>query len=104
MKYVHRPGVVLTKICRQYVLIPNREAYACCKTVLPLPMLWASAWLNVPKENGEELTVKLFSIMTKKDIGQIRNEYRELCEKLAARGFLIEVPEEENGVPQALCD
>lgn len=95
MKYVPRPGIVLTKICGQNVLIPARAAYASCRVILRLAPLWAMTWEQFGKEDAEDRILKLHRILTKKPDDEIRTLLNAFCEEMAARGFMIENPEEE---------
>lgn len=54
MKYTCRPGVILTRICGEWLLIPTREAsqYSPCIMRLTFPAMLA--WRILKKNRSEE--------------------------------------------------
>ena len=97
MKYTATPGIVVTKICGQTVLIPTREAYDRCKTVQVLPLLWASTYKSIA--NGGSLDTILTAhriFKRKKTDEEILAEIEDFCEMLCTKGFLIRVEDEHS--------
>ena len=95
MNYKPRPGIVQTKICGQHVLIPSRTAYADCREILCLPMLWAATFSLLRGEDPEEKILKAHKLLTKRSDEEIRTSVEKFCENLAGKGFLIRVEDEE---------
>lgn len=94
MKYQQRPGIVITKICKRYVLIPTRAASEKCRQILPLSMSWAMTWDLIGKENDEDELIKMLAIFKKKPVEEICEELHQFCEKLSDLGFLIRVEDD----------
>ena len=93
MKYKPRPGIVKTKLCDQYVLIPTRAAFSECNSILPLPKLWAATWDAIATDYPLEKSVKFHMILTRKPEEEVRKSIDDFCKALCRNGFLIEVPE-----------
>ncbi len=96
MKYRPRPGIVLTKICGSYYLIPSRIAYSDCNTMIHLPLLWASDWQFLECGAGIEQMIEVHRIFKKRPEEELRKEILSFFDNLADRGFLIREPEEDN--------
>ena len=96
MKYRARPGIVKTKICDQYVLIPTREASDACTTILPLPKLWAATWDAIITDYPMDKSVKIHMLLTRQSEEEVRKRISDFCKSLCKQGFLIEVPDENN--------
>ena len=95
MEYRPRPGVVSTKISGMHVLIPSRKAYAHCRSIRRLPMLWALTWELLERENAEEKIMQLHRLLTKKSDGEIENNLRAFYAKMYEDGYLIRTDDEE---------
>ena len=97
MKYTPTPGVVMTKICGQNVLIPTRAAYDRCKSVQILPTFLAGTYEMIQKGNSMEEILKIHRIFKRKKTDeQILSEIEDFCETLCAKGFLIRVEDEHS--------
>lgn len=94
MHYQPRPGIVKTKICGVWVLIPSREAFDHCRTIQRLPLLWAATWDAICQGTPMEKSVEVHQILTKKTPEETRARIEAFCQELCKKGFLMEVPEE----------
>ena len=94
MQYRQRPGIVNTKICDLYVLIPTRAAFSKCHTIQPLPMLWAITWDLLEKEDALNKILTVHKILTKKSEEDILQNYESFCKDLLSKGFLIEIDDD----------
>ena len=92
--YKTRPGIVCTRICGKFVLIPSREASRSCATILPLPLIWAATWKALASGKTLEETVRFHQSFTKKSEAEVLEKLEEFYEMLYQKGFLI-VEEEE---------
>lgn len=105
MKYTATPGIVQTKICGQFVLIPTRAAYDRCKTMQILPMLWAGTYSMISKNESMDKILTVHRIFKrKKSDAEILAEIEDFCEKLVAKGFLLrtedDAPDDNSRPPQ----
>ena len=89
MNYRPRPGIVLTKICDQNVLIPSRIAHEHCKSIRTLPLVWAITWEYLERGVQEEQIFKLHRIMSKKSEEEIRQSLDRFYEAFYSQGYLI---------------
>ena len=93
MQYAQRPGIVRTKVCEAYLLIPSRQAMPECNQIRKMNLLWISTWDALEKKLPFETVVKAHMGLTGRSeqecIQRIEHFYQELFED----GFLIEVPE-----------
>ena len=100
-QYSPRPGIVRTKICGVYVLIPSREAFDACSSIQQLPMLWAATWDGLVNGRTLEETVNFHRILTKKTDEEILRNLETFYDGLAQKGFLIVKEEEKETEPAA---
>lgn len=89
MKYQQRPGIVITKICKRFVLIPTRAASKECRQIMPLSLVWATIWNMIGSQAEEAELLKMLSVFRKKPTEELRQELTQFCENLRSRGFLI---------------
>lgn len=94
MKYIQRPGVVLTKVCGASLLVPNREASEFCPYVIQLPFLTAADWQALGNGRTVEMLYKGHMILRKMTMeeaaAEVDSELAVLCDK----GFLIRVEDD----------
>ena len=89
MRYVPRPGVVLTKVCGASLLVPTREASEACPHIVRLPGLLALEWKALA--DGKKLedlyrAHEIFKHISHEEaVKQLDAAMATLCEK----GFLI---------------
>ena len=98
MKYHPRPGIVLTKICDQNVLIPSRIAHEHCKSIRTLPLVWAITWEFLEKGVEEDNILKLHRILTKKTEEEIRESLDQFYEAVSSQGYLIKSENEREDI------
>ena len=96
MSYKIRPGITHVNICGANLLIPTRAASVECPNVVRLGGLGSLLWGYVEGTLPRGLIVNLMTKTQKKPVAEIESQIdaslRDLCEK----GFLIEVPDEED--------
>lgn len=94
MKYIQRPGVVLTKVCGTSLLVPNREASEFCPYVIQLSFLPAADWQALGNGKTIEMLYEghriLRRISKEEAIEEVDAELSTLCDK----GFLIRIEDE----------
>ncbi|MBQ6159659.1 MAG: hypothetical protein IJK24_01795 [Oscillospiraceae bacterium] len=95
MTYQARPGVALVSICKEPVLIPNREAYAYCKRIQKLPLIWALVWDAISMGKSMDHVVRVNQILSKKPEAEVREKIESVCQKLCEMGYLIAVEDDE---------
>lgn len=95
MRYVTRPGVVLTKICGTRLLVPDRQASEFCPYVIRLTLLWASTWEALQKGNSLEKICKAHSILTHVSEEEAKIKLDVFLAKMTEKGFLIQEEEQE---------
>lgn len=94
MRYIPRPGIVLTQVCGASLLVPNREASQFCPHIIRLSGMMALDWKALCR--GEELEVIyrgheiLKRISREESVSEVDSALSMLCEK----GFLIAVEDE----------
>lgn len=96
MAYRTRPGIVMTNICGVLLLIPTRKAAESCTGMLKLSLLSSIMWETIEKSMPMEKAFQAFQILTKRSDDEVRAKMREVQESLCEKGFLIEVPDEDD--------
>lgn len=89
MKYVCRPGIVLTKICGQWLLVPTRKASESCPNIIKLTLPAVIIWKMMEKEKTEEDMQRALAILTHKDRDNSEMFVRNIVETFVERGLLI---------------
>lgn len=89
MKYITRPGVVLTKVCGSYLLVPTRQASEHCPYIIRLTLLWVIAWNVLSKGDSIDAICKAHMILTKKPEDEVRKKIDVFLKALCDKGFLI---------------
>ena len=92
MNYQLRPGIVFTKICGQYLLIPDRAAAEACPHILRLNVISAALIENIQKEYPMEKIYQVYEILSRKSAEESHERIDRLADDLCRQGFLIEVP------------
>ena len=96
MKAVPREGIVLTKICGMYLLVPTRKASEHCKVIVPLSIFELMCWEGISKDK----TVEELYTITEKAFRRKPEDARRLIDSavdsLASRGCLIRQPDGED--------
>lgn len=100
MNYKPRPGIVKTKLCGMNVLIPLREASACCASIQKLPMLWSATWDAFCRGSSIERSIPVHMLLTKKSEEECRRDLEQFCQTMVERGFFIEVPDDDGSDEQ----
>lgn len=103
MNYKQRPGIVKIKLCGMNVLVPTREASACCQSLQVLPTLWSATWEAFGRGATLDAAVSVHSMLTKKSPEECRQRLERFCGNLVEQGFLMEVPEEISGPEESAC-
>lgn len=94
MKYVPRPGVVLTKVCGSGLLVPNRQASEFCPAVLRLPLLHVAFWSALCQGKSVEELYQIQQVLGKKSFEESKQSIDQFIKLLCDNGFLIAVEEE----------
>ncbi len=94
VKYKCRPGIVLTKICGQYVLIPTRAASEVCPHVLRLTLPAVFLWGAVKSEKPMSELEHAIKILTKKTDEETREMLQKMLDGFVEKKLLIPVEEE----------
>ena len=89
MRYVPRPGVVLTKVCGASLLVPNREASQACPHIMRIKGFLVLDWKALV--NGKELEVlyKGHEVLKRISYEEAVEEVDSSLAKLCEQGFLI---------------
>ena len=88
MIYSCRPGIVLTKICGQWLLIPTRAASEHCPNVTRLTFPAALIWGMIEKRKSREDIQRAMSILTH-DETKARDVVRSIIDSLLERSLLL---------------
>ena len=95
MKYRIRSGIVKAEICGSHYLIPTRKASEECSQILRLSLLTMASWELLEKHREQDI-YRVYEILTKKPADEVRETVDQMLSDLCAKGFLIEVEDEEN--------
>ena len=95
MKYIQRPGVVLTKVCGTSLLVPNRAASEFCPYVIRLPFLPAGDWQALGNGKTVEMLYQGHSILKQISLEEAKAEVDKELASLCEKGFLIRVEDDE---------
>ena len=89
MRYVPRPGVVMTKVCGASLLVPNREASQACPHIVRLSGLLALDWNALAKGKELEILYKGHEILKRISYEEAVKEVDSSLAMLCEKGFLI---------------
>lgn len=95
MTYELRPGIVLTKICGEYMLIPSRQASESCPSLKRLGLIGASLIETINKKEPLDKVCKAYEILGNKTPEEAREKIRKMVDDLLREGFLIETMENQ---------
>ena len=98
MTYELRPGIVFTRICGEYMLIPSRQASDACPSLKRLGLIGAALIETIMKKEPLEKVCKAYEILGNKSPEEAREKVLKMIDGLIRQGFLIECS--ENGCPQ----
>lgn len=96
-RYVTRPGVVLTSICGEYLLLAAKAAREHCPYLTQINESSAFLWKKL--ENGadqEELERAVQEEYELADPADARGAIRSFLEQMLQRGYLLREGEQEN--------
>lgn len=91
MNYRLRQGIVFTKICGQYLLIPNRKASETCPHIKPLSIISAAMIENIQKGYPMEKIYQIYEVLSRKTKEESCKRIDQLAEELCKHGFLEKV-------------
>ena len=97
LKYKPRPGVVLTKMCGVYFLIPLRCVTEVCKGIQPISLIWMMFWRIVEQGKPLEIFVNGYQVISRKSEQEILAEIESKCEEFCEQGYMIRVSDEACG-------
>ena len=95
MKYKQRPGIVMTRICGDYYLIPTRSASEDVSCCVRLNLFSSIVWAAIGKEMPLERAYNTIHLISKQPEEQIREKAEKLMADFCEKGFLIETEGEE---------
>lgn len=94
MKYSLRPGVVLTQICDEYLIVSAKEARQYCPSVIQINETGAYIWKML--EEGMDTNEMVMSILSEFELEEDADIYgmlNDYINTLKENGYIIE---EEN--------
>ena len=94
MNYRARPGIVLTKVCGVYLLVPTRAASEHCPGILRLPLPLLFLWLGIRNGVGYEQFWPVFQGLLRKSESESKELVDRSLQKLYEAGYLIAEDEE----------
>ena len=94
MKYILRPGVVRTSVCRIPFLIPDREAWEHCPYVQSISLPGAALIACIQNGESFDKAYNVCRILTRRTPEEARRRIDELAASLCEKGFLIAVEDE----------
>ncbi|MBO4562905.1 MAG: hypothetical protein J5772_04755 [Clostridia bacterium] len=98
MYYKLRDGIVQTKICGVFMLIPTRRASEYCPHIQKVGLLLYAAIELLERGEPMEKVYRMYSILTKKPDDEVHKMVHDQLEELCAKGFLVktEDPNEQD--------
>lgn len=89
MTYELRQGIVFTRICGEYLLIPDRKASEICPSVKRLSILGAALIENIQKKDPIEKIYRVYEILGKKTPEEAKEKIDKMVFDLVQEGFLV---------------
>lgn len=89
MNYSCRPGIVMTKICGVWLLIPTREASEQCPGVIRLTLPSVIFWGMLEKNKTQEDMSHAFKILTHKTDEEIQKMIDSMLDSFLKKNLLI---------------
>lgn len=96
MVYKTRTGVVMIQVCGQHILAATRPIWSECARLRPIPKSWAVCWNLMGKDKTDTDVIRAFVELFHKSEDEVRERFEKVFHQLAAEGFLIEVPDEDD--------
>ena len=98
MAYKQRPGVVLMDVCGSKLLVAQRSIWEDCgDKIQVMGMLGHICWAALEKDMPKERVAHLVASLTRKTQEEAEAQMDDFYRTLFERGFLIEVPDGEDG-------
>ena len=89
LNYKPRPGVVLTKMCGVYFLIPLRSAAEFCEGIRPISPIWMMFWRIVEQGKPLKIFVNGYQVISRKSEEEIMAEIESKCEEFCEQGYML---------------
>lgn len=93
MNYELSEGIVFTKICGGYFLIPNRQAAEEHPQIHQLSLFGAALMENIVSKKPIEDVVKAYKILTRKTEEESQKKISEMLEDFLEKGLIKETVE-----------
>lgn len=90
MRYKVNPGVVKTRVCGVFLLIPLRSCGKSCRCVKQLTPLWAMTWDSLTAGHSLEDQIQAHKILTRLPEETVRPRIKRFIDDLVSKGFLLE--------------
>ena len=95
MTYELRKGIVFTKICGEYLLIPNRQASELSPAMKRLNLIGAALIETIIKKEPLEKVCRAYEILGRKTPEEAQEKIDQMIESLCHDNFLIKIEEGE---------
>lgn len=89
MYYVLRPGVVKTKICGVFLLIPDRKASEICPRIQRLNLITALTLEVLEKREPIENAYRNYTYLSRKTMDEAKEKIDGILDDLCKKGYLI---------------
>lgn len=94
MEYQVRKGIVLTKICDEYLLVAAKEARKYCPAVIQINETAAKIWELIRANKNTDEIIDYFSEMYEVDNSEeMVSKVTDFIRTMHDRGYLLEVNE-----------
>ena len=94
MSYSCRPGLVLTKICGLWLIIPTREAYEYCPEAVRMSLPAVFVWGLLQKHAPREKMLRVLQILTHKEDEEVSEMLQSMLDSFLSRNMILAVEEE----------
>lgn len=94
VKYRHRPGIVMVRICGEYLLVPTREASEICPQIIRLRLMPAALWEEIGKGNGTDKICFFYEKLSKKSKEEVEQQIETILRELYEKGYLVKAGDE----------
>lgn len=94
MKYQYRKGIVMARICGEYLLIPTREASEDCPEVVHLTLFGATVLEAI--ENSRDLSKisGAFQKLTGRPAPEVDERINTLLNDFYEKGYLVRIADD----------
>ena len=89
MRYVCRDGIVLTKICNIWLLIPTRKASEEAPLLMPLSFPALIVWTILQRGQPIEDSYRALSILTHKSTEELREPVDEILQMFLKKNLIL---------------